>query len=96
VIKIHDCTGCYVVEALDEPEVAAFEAHLASCYTCGHEVADFYETTAELTLVTATKPPLELRDAIVSAVRKTPQLPAVGSVNPPGAGTPPGRLPRPV
>ena len=85
MIEIHECTGCYVMDALDQPELIAFEAHVASCCSCGHEVADFYETTAELTRLTATKPPMALRDAIVSAVRKTPQLPAGRPAHPPTA-----------
>ena len=83
MIEIHSYTGCYALNALDQPDLVAFEAHVASCCSCGHEVADFYETTAELTMLTATKPPVALRDAIVSAVRNTPQLPAARPVHPP-------------
>jgi hypothetical protein len=75
VIEVHESTGCYAVDALDEPELAAFEAHLASCCSCGYEVADFYETAAELTMLTATRPPVALRDTVLSTVRSTPQLP---------------------
>jgi hypothetical protein len=89
VIKIHESTGCYAVDALDLAELTDFEAHLANCCSCGHEVADFYETAAELTMLTAAKPPMELRDASVSAVRNTPQLPVAKSVMPP---TPPLRV----
>ena len=85
MIEIHESTGCYALDALDRPELPAFEAHLAHCCSCGHEVTEFYETAAELTALSAAKPPLALRDSIVSAVRNTPQLPAARSVNPPTA-----------
>jgi hypothetical protein len=85
VIEVHESTGCYAVDALDEPELAAFEAHLASCCSCGYEVADFYETAAELTMLTATRPPLALRDIVLSTVRNIPQLPTSTPVNSPVA-----------
>jgi anti-sigma factor RsiW len=75
VIEIHESTGCYALDALDQPELAAFEAHLDICCSCGHEIAEFYETAAELALLTATLPPQALRETVLSAVRSTPQLP---------------------
>ncbi len=83
MIEIHESTGCYAVDALDPPELPAFEAHLADCCSCGHEVAEFYETAAELTVLSASTPPLALRASIVSAVRNTPQLPVARPVSPP-------------
>jgi hypothetical protein len=80
---IHESTGCYALDALDEAELAQFEGHLAACLSCSHEVASFYEAAAELALlVEATPPPPALRDTIVSAVRTTPQLPAGETVQP--------------
>jgi hypothetical protein len=79
VNHIHESTGTYALDALDaldKTELAEFEAHLAGCVTCSLEIAEFYETAAELTLVTESAPPPGLRDSIVSAVRNTPQLPA--------------------
>jgi hypothetical protein len=83
VIKIHESTGCYAVDALDLAELTDFEAHLANCCSCGHEVAEFYETTAELTLLTETTPPQALRHTLLRTVRTTPQLATSAPVNPP-------------
>jgi anti-sigma-K factor RskA len=85
VIEIHESTGCYAIDALDQPELAVFEAHLANCFSCEHEVADFYEAAAELTMLAASRPPLALRDTVLSAVRNTPQLPTSTPVNSPAA-----------
>jgi anti-sigma factor RsiW len=76
VNEIHESTGSYALDALDEAELAEFEAHLAACGNCSQEVAEFHETAAELTRFTETAPPLALRDTVLCAVRKTPQLPA--------------------
>lgn len=71
--QIHESTGSYALDALDEAEVAEFAAHLAGCMSCNQEITEFYETAAELALLTETAPPPELRDTIVKAVRKTTQ-----------------------
>jgi hypothetical protein len=73
---IHESTGSYALDALDQAEMAEFEAHLTACGNCGQEVVDFYETAAELTRFTETTLPLALRDTVLCAVRKTPQMPA--------------------
>ena len=83
MIKIHESTGCYAVDALDLLELTDFEAHLANCCSCGQEVVEFCETTAELSVLTETRPPRTLRDTVLSTVRKTPQLPSLASVNQP-------------
>ena len=96
--QIHESTGTYALDALDaldEAELAEFEAHLAGCVTCSLEVAEFHETAAELTLLTETPPPPGLRDIIVSAARKTTQLPAEEPVGP-FAARPPRRTSHPT
>ena len=75
MIALHESTGSYALDALDLAELADFEAHLALCCDCRHEVADFSETAAELTLLIQTTPPAALRDTVLSAVRQTRQLP---------------------
>jgi anti-sigma-K factor RskA len=98
VNQIHESTGTYALDALDaldEAEFAEFEGHLAGCVTCSLEIAEFYETAAELTLLTEAQPPPELRDIIVSAVRNTTQLPAEGPLGP-SAARPSRRMSRPT
>jgi anti-sigma factor RsiW len=82
VTAIHETAGSYALDALENSELAEFEAHLASCLVCSHEVATFYEVAAELTVLTEAPPPPALRDTVLRAVRTTPQLPAEESVQP--------------
>ena len=72
MIEIHESTGAYAVDALEPPELAEFEAHLATCQICSREVCEFCETTAELTLMTETTPPPTLRDNILCTIRNSP------------------------
>jgi anti-sigma factor RsiW len=88
--EIHESTGSYALDALDNAELAEFEAHLTACGNCSQEVAEFHETAAELTRFTETTPPLALRDTVLCAVRKTPQLPAQKLADRDGHSTGPG------
>ncbi len=84
--EIHGATGSYVLHALDPSEVEEFEAHLAVCPTCSHEVVEFCETAAELSLLSQATPPAALKGSVMSAiggVRVLPPLPEPGV-----AGTP--------
>ena len=85
--EIHESTGSYALDALDKAELAEFEAHLTACGTCSQEVAEFHETAAELTRFTETTPPLALRETVLCAVRKTPQLPAQKAADQDGHST---------
>ena len=85
--EIHESTGSYALDALDEAELAEFEAHLAACANCTQEVAEFHEIAAELTRFTATAPPLALRDTVLYAVRQTPQLPSQQAADQDGHAT---------
>ena len=92
--EIHESTGSYALDALDAPEAAEFEAHLATCQTCSREVAMFSEIAAELSLLTQATPPAALRDRVLSAIRKTPQRPPDESVARPAAPPRPQIRPR--
>ena len=76
MIEIHESTGSYAVDALEPPELAEFEAHLATCQICSKEVCEFYQTAAELTLLTEATPPPALRGTILCTIRKLPRLAA--------------------
>ena len=81
--EIHGAVGSYVVNALDPSELDEFEAHLAVCPTCSREVVEFAETAAELSLLaTATAPPPELRNSILSAISEVRVLPPLEDVEP--------------
>jgi anti-sigma-K factor RskA len=69
-VELHDLTAAYALDALDEREVEAYEAHLATCERCREELASFASTSAALAYASPPKePPLELRDRILSAAR---------------------------
>lgn len=73
MIEIHESTGSYALDALEPPELAEFEAHLATCQICSKEVCEFCETAAELTVLTETAPPPTLRDNILCTIRNSPR-----------------------
>ena len=79
---IHELTAGYAVDALDQTELAEFEAHLSGCPSCRQEIAQFRESAAELAVLLEIAPPPALRDNVLSAVRNTPQLAAGEPISP--------------
>lgn len=79
---VHSAVGSYVADALEVSERAEFEAHLSYCDSCRQEVAEFDETTAELTRLVATPPPAALRDRVLSNIREVRPLPPEEVDNP--------------
>ena len=73
--EVHIDVGCYVADALDTDERAAFEAHLDHCDSCSQEVAEFSETSAELARLVAMAPPRAIRGSMLSAIRSVRPLP---------------------
>jgi anti-sigma-K factor RskA len=74
--EIHGATGAYVLDALEDDEREAFEAHRAVCPTCSREVAGFCETAPRLAvLAAAPAPPPALRAAILAGLDDVRQLP---------------------
>jgi anti-sigma factor RsiW len=91
---MHQNTAAYALVSLDAPEVAAFEAHLATCEFCQREVAEFCEIAAELSLLTETTPPRRLRGRVLSVTETLAQLPPEGTLN--GQVSPPMPAVRPM
>ena len=80
-IEIHHLGAAYALDALDERERAAFEAHFATCEICRTDVREFRATAAELGAVTATPPPADLRARVLAEIATTRQLsPLPGAV----------------
>ncbi len=74
--EIHGATGAYVVDALEQDERDAFEAHRAVCSACSREVAEFCETVPRLAvLAAAPPPPPALRQSILAGLTEVRQLP---------------------
>jgi anti-sigma factor RsiW len=71
---IHEAAGSYAVDALDETELAEFEAHLEYCRACQDEIVTLRETAAELSLLGLATPPPSLRDNVMAAIRTSPQV----------------------
>lgn len=70
---LHTLTGAYALNALDDSERAAFEAHLSECGACRREVMEFEATAAELGSGMAEAPPPHLKGAIMDAIATTRQ-----------------------
>ncbi|GAA2756963.1 anti-sigma factor [Actinopolymorpha rutila] len=73
VPDLHSLAAPYVLDALPEPELREFEAHLATCASCRNEVRELAAVTAELAAATAAEPPEQLRARVLAAVRATGQ-----------------------
>jgi anti-sigma-K factor RskA len=74
---IHDLTGAYTVDAIDDVERARFEAHLAGCPQCQAEVANLRAAASELAAQTLASPPPSLRASVlrsIGAIRPLPPL----------------------
>jgi anti-sigma-K factor RskA len=73
-IEIHHLGAAYALDALDEHERIAFEAHYGSCEICRTDVREFRETAAELGRLTESGPPADLRARVMSDITTTRQL----------------------
>jgi len=70
---IHELTPGYALDALDDDERAAFEAHLRDCESCRTDVASFGTTVETLAYASeGPAPAAGLRDRIVQAAREEP------------------------
>jgi hypothetical protein len=79
--SLHALSGAYVVDALDDHEREAFEAHLPGCRDCQDEVASLREATSVMADAVAVTPPPSLRSAILADIAQVRPLP-------PETGTP--------
>ncbi|MBI5090595.1 MAG: anti-sigma factor [Actinobacteria bacterium] len=73
-IDIHHLAAAYALDALDDRERAAFEAHYASCEVCHSDVLDFRATVASLAGASSTPPPAGLKAKVLSEISTTRQL----------------------
>src|SRR5688572_17551973 len=70
---IHELTAGYALDALDENERRAYEAHLADCEHCQQELESFWTTTAALAVAASgPEPSVALRARILADVRAEP------------------------
>ncbi|WP_395297566.1 anti-sigma factor domain-containing protein [Kitasatospora hibisci] len=71
----HLLTGAYALNALDDDERDAFEAHLRGCDTCGEEVAGFSAALTRLDAAQAVPPPPGMRARVLARLEYERQLP---------------------
>jgi anti-sigma-K factor RskA len=71
----HTLAGAYALDAVQEPDRARFERHLAGCESCRQEVRGMREATAALAAAAAVQPPAALRQAALRAAGRTRQFP---------------------
>jgi anti-sigma-K factor RskA len=72
-IEIHHLGAAYALDALDERELAAFEAHYRSCDVCRADVADFRAAATALATSASAPPPAGLRDKVLAEIGTTRQ-----------------------
>lgn len=73
-IEIHHLGAAYALDALDERERLAFEAHYSSCEICRTDVREFRATAADLACLTTSNPPADLRARVLADIASTRQL----------------------
>lgn len=85
----HTLAGAYALDAIDGPDRARFERHLARCPTCAAELRELREATARLAGAAAANPPANLIEQVVAAAARTRQLPPAAARGRGTAGTRP-------
>jgi anti-sigma factor RsiW len=72
--RIHELTAGYALDALDDEERSAYEAHLPGCESCRQELASFWQTTDALAVAASGPAPSPaLRERILADARAEPR-----------------------
>ena len=66
--ELHGLAGPYALDALDDAERAVFEEHLATCPDCEAEVHSLSLAATELSHISATAPPPQLRADVLASI----------------------------
>lgn len=74
---IHDISGAYAVDAVDDVERARSDAHVADCSPCKSEVTSLKAAATALSLVTPVSPPASLRSSVLLSISQVRPLPPV-------------------
>ncbi len=73
-IDIHHLGAAYALDALDERERMAFEAHYPSCEVCRADVLAFRSTLTQVASAQASDPPASMKSKVMAEVAQTRQL----------------------
>mgnify|MGYP003116342759 CR=1 FL=1 len=71
---LHSLVAAYALDALDDDERDAFEAHLPACATCQAELAGYADVVGELAEATADRPSPDVRDSVLARLDETEQV----------------------
>jgi anti-sigma-K factor RskA len=72
----------YALDALEPEDRRLFEDHLADCEDCRRELAEFAPAITDLSALTATPAPPQLRENVLSAITQVRQQEPAPSVDP--------------
>ena len=84
-IEIHHLGAAYALDALDERERLAFEAHYSACEVCRTDVRDFRATAADLAVLTTSAPSPGTRAKVLAEIattRSSPRCPTPWCASP--------------
>ena len=73
-IDIHHLGAANALDALDERERMAFEAHYPSCEVCRADVLAFRATLTQVAAAQSTVPPAAMKARVMAEVAQTRQL----------------------
>jgi anti-sigma factor RsiW len=73
-IEVHNLGAAYALDALDDRERAAYEAHFVTCDICRTDVREYRAAAAELATLTATAPPADVKSRVMDEIATTRQL----------------------
>jgi anti-sigma-K factor RskA len=73
--ELHTLSGAYAIDALSAEEAAAFRTHLDACAACCEEVRELRAAAARMGASEALVPPSHLKERVLEAASRTPQLP---------------------
>jgi anti-sigma-K factor RskA len=77
--RVHELSGAYALDALDDAERDRFERHLRRCSACAEDVRQMTSTATALAMAVAAEPPPGLKQRVLAAAAATPQLPPLPS-----------------
>ena len=83
---LHTLSGAYALDALTPDEAAAFRKHLEACPACQQEVFELRAAAAQMGASQTATPPIELRQRIMAAADRQPQLPPLVDRSPVSTG----------
>jgi hypothetical protein len=73
--RVHELSGAYALDALDDAERERFERHLQRCPACVEDVRRMTSTATALAMAVSAEPPPGLKARVLAATATTPQLP---------------------